>query len=166
MVTWSEASSLAISKTMDLVQKHHIWLSSFKIGVVFRSEAAKSGGTTVWAKISKVDEKMRALMESEGTPAVELLIWIAQDVWNNLDDRQRDALIDHELCHAAPDGQGGVKLVGHDFEEFYVILKRYGLWNANLFRGATVFQQALLPLGLVDAGAVVAVQPELMPAEA
>ena len=161
-VTWSEAPKTAIDITKELVEKHH-WprLSEARIGLVMRSEAAASQGREMWAKVSKIDEKTQALMEAAGAEPVDLLIWIAEDVWMRLGDEQRQALIDHELCHVQL-GENGYKLVGHDFEEFKVILERYGLWNYALLDAQPAMKQALLPFGFGGQGSVVSVQPEMM----
>lgn len=168
-VKWTEASAAAISTTEALVEKYHPQLREARIGLVFRSEAATSQGLEVWAKASKVDDKTRALLEANGAEAVDLLIWIAEDVWMRLNEEQRHALIDHELCHFQLGGDG-YRMVGHDVEEFEVILERYGLWNHNLLKAKKVLQQAVQPTlfevsHLSRLGAVVSVQPETMPAE-
>lgn len=163
-VKWTEASASAIRKTKELVEKYHPQLQDARIGLVFRSEAATSLGMQVAAKASKVDDKTQALLLAEGaSEPVELLIWIAEDVWQRLSDEQQYALIDHELCHFRL-GSDGYRLVGHDIAEFAVILERYGLWNYNLLRAQPSMQQAMLPFE--SSGTVVAVQPEMMPAEA
>lgn len=160
-VKWSEAPKTAIDITKELVEKYHPQLQDARIGLVMRSEAATSQGREVLAKISKIDKKTQALMEAAGAEPVDLLIWIAEDVWMQMGNEQRQALIDHELCHVQI-GENGYKLVGHDFEEFKVILERYGLWNYALLDAQPSMQQAMLPFEFDGHGSVVSVSPDVM----
>ena len=65
------------------------------------------------------------------------------------------ALIDHEMCHAAPvvNKEGKHKkderdryvwrMRDHDIEEFHEIVKRHGIWKRDL----EIFAEALLKKG-------------------
>ena len=65
-------------------------------------------------------------------------------VFKDLKPEQQKALIDHELCHAAPalDEHGSQKetpdgfklwrIVKHDLEEFRAIVARHGFWKGDL----------------------------------
>lgn len=101
----------------------------------------------------------------------ELAVWdfvilLNEKFWSAPETRedQRDALLDHELCHATvkddaatgeplQDARGRTvyRLRKHDLEEFSAIADRYGLWKRDieqfhqaLNRGA---QQPKLPIG-------------------
>lgn len=50
----------------------------------------------------------------------------------NLDDRQIEALVFHELCHIEVIDEGVYRLVGHDVELFYRELQNYGAWKLDL----------------------------------
>lgn len=67
--------------------------------------------------------------------AVDFVLVLQRQEWSRLNDKQRKALIDHELCHCvevrAKDGlRWGLR--GHDLEEFTVIVERHGLWLKDL----------------------------------
>lgn len=71
-------------------------------------------------------------------------------------DEQRIALLDHELCHAAPmlddrtqeqvvdeRGRKVWRMVKHDIEEFGAIVQRHGLYKADLEKfGAEILKKA------------------------
>ena len=74
----------------------------------------------------------------------DFVIILNRDAWERLDDPQRRALLDHELCHAAPvmntDGTQKEdtrsrrvwRIRRHDIEEFAEIMTRHGCWKQDL----------------------------------
>ena len=72
---------------------------------------------------------------------------IGLDAWEKFDSRQGRIILDHELCHfAGQDDHGRWGRAGHDVEEFTAILKRHGLWSAELEVFVTAARQRELPL--------------------
>ncbi len=126
-VEWNEASESVITITDQMVAKYHPEIRNLRIGLLFRNEAQLSKGSLVLAQVSKVSAKDQALID------FDVLIWVAQDYWNGkLNDHQRQALIDHELCHIRRKSDGEIELINHDIQEFTTILNRWGLWNRDL----------------------------------
>lgn len=141
----------------DLIAKHHHHLDDVRIEYVFRSEAATSNGKTVMGKARKItglNAYLSQPLEPDETPAggeVDyFVVEIAEDVWTILDDGQRKALVDHELCHCTTDwdkdGDLVLKIKAHDLEEFKAVVDRHGLWQPDLtsFAEAIPFQQLRL----------------------
>lgn len=74
----------------------------------------------------------------------DFVILLNQEAWPTLDDKQKAALIDHELCHAqvVNDIDGNAKyddrdrlvcrIRKHDVEEFRQIVERHGCWTSDL----------------------------------
>jgi len=74
----------------------------------------------------------------------DFIIMLNREAWPTLNDKQKRALIDHELCHAqlSMDADGNPKrndrdrlvcrLRKHDTEEFRAVVNRHGLWTADL----------------------------------
>lgn len=136
----------------DLIGAHHKHLINVPIRYVFRSEAAKSGGKIVWGKARKigglqaflaVKEDDLPVMETEGNEF--FVIEIARDIWEDLTDAARAALVDHELMHCETEGD---KLVisPHDVEEFSGIIRRHGLWRDDVKIFAQAVKQHELPI--------------------
>lgn len=92
-------------------------------------------------------------LERELAP-YDFVIVLLQDFWESEDvtDAQRDALLDHELCHAdvaySDDGEPRLderdrpvfRTRKHDVEEFWAIADRHGIWKRDL----EVLAEALL----------------------
>jgi len=74
----------------------------------------------------------------------DYVIVINHHTWNTIDDKQKSALIEHELTHICSitvekTGEKKWKLRDHDTEEFVDIVKKYGAWTPAL----TEFKEAL-----------------------
>ncbi|MBY3621096.1 hypothetical protein M2444_004770 [Paenibacillus sp. PastF-3] len=87
--------------------------------------------------------KVLTALERYETKA-EAVIIINKNAWQFLDDRMKEALVTHELCHylVPTDKHGSPKLnkndkrpvlqiCGHDIEEFQLVVKKYGLWMTD-----------------------------------
>jgi hypothetical protein len=152
-----------------IIPKHHPHLIAVhKIDYVFRSEAAQTGGKIVAGKTRKIGGLNAFLTlgaaAEEGrpdgdTPAVEpfFVVEIAADIWGILTPSQREALVDHELCHCTTgineQGEVVLKTRAHDVEEFKAIVERHGLWQPeleDLVKAATGTQLSLLDEGHGD----------------
>jgi hypothetical protein len=126
-VTFSEAPQSVIHVAEELIKKYHGILGEARIAFVFRSEEQELNGRVILAQVSKVPEKMQPYME------FDYVVWVAENRWINMPDKQREALIDHELCHMGMSSTGGWKIKPHNIQEFREILDRYGAWNDDLF---------------------------------
>lgn len=74
----------------------------------------------------------------------DFMLLLNKEAWPQLNDGQKRALIDHELCHAqiVIDSDGNPKrndrdrlvcrIKKHDTEEFRAVVERHGLWTADL----------------------------------
>lgn len=144
----------------EIIRKYHPALEEFSIAFVFRSEASTAGGRTVLGQAAKVPAKLAPFMDHDA------IIWLAKDMWHTLNTIQKRALIDHELCHLSVGTDGSLQVVGHDIEEFKVIVERYGLWKSDLRDIAPAFVDATqLTLPEFETprkqGGVMALEPEL-----
>lgn len=121
------APSDVIETAKRLIALYHEHLCTARIGFLFRSEAPVSGGRITLGKAKLVTAEMRVYAD------YDFLIWLAKDRYMSMSAEQREALIDHELCHCLFDeAEEKASLRGHDIEEFNCILQRYGFW----WRGA------------------------------
>lgn len=120
-----------------VIEKWHKHLEGASIVALGRPKAAKKDGKTVFASLSLATPKDRALLDHE----CDYILTIGLDAWATLTPKQQLACIDHEMCHGLgydPE-KGTWLLVGHDVEEFAVIVQRHGWWRPDLerFREAT-----------------------------
>lgn len=109
-----------------------------RIRYLFRSKHAKRNLCEVWGAASCLTGRMAFLA------GADFLIEIAHDIWEVLEEAQRIALIDHELCHCAWDEVDGAPSIrGHDLEEFEEIVERHGMWRESLKRFTVVAAKKL-----------------------
>ncbi|WP_054948959.1 putative metallopeptidase [Numidum massiliense] len=83
----------------------------------------------------------------------ECAVIVNGDIWGNLNVKQREALVYHELCHfeEMTDAMGNpkedenkrpmYKTVGHDVEEFSAVVRKYGLWMADVRKFGQVVKE-------------------------
>lgn len=132
----------AVAKIADpLIKRHHDHLVGVRIDYLFRDKAQVSKGRPIWGVARKITGMAAYLGAKEHDETREgcdpfFVIEVAEDVWGGLTDKQRTALVDHELAHCAVtvDDEGVLKLSirGHDLEEFKAIVQRHGLWAPDL----------------------------------
>lgn len=60
---------------------------------------------------------------------LDVVIWAWDFWWKTFNERQREALVLHELCHIDRTEKGAVKLRKHDVEEFTAVVHEYGIWD-------------------------------------
>lgn len=111
---------------------------------MFRSKCSKRGGKVVLGRTRKESDKNKLLH------GYDYIIEIGADAWQELDGRQREALLMHEILHidAVEDEEaaGGVAFSTnqHDTEEFRRVIEVYGLWTPDLEElGRTIEARAL-----------------------
>lgn len=134
----SEVEKIAKS----LIPEFHPHLvENIRVDYVFTDKTNKRGSKEVWGTMRKVSA-LNAYLASDansqkhGATEAFFVMVISEPVWNNLNDQQKKALVDHELCHAKVDvddeGNYKLKIVPHDMEEFTEIVKRHGLWAEDV----------------------------------
>lgn len=152
-VTYRPAAAVERIAT-TLIQQHHHDLDDVRIDYVFRSETAKSAGKEIWGKARKISGLNAYLGRHTDTDSDVVdgddffVIEISEPVWRILDDKQRRALVDHELCHCTTafdedTGELTLKVRSHDLEEFRAVVDRHGIWRDDIqsFADAIQFQQ-------------------------
>lgn len=106
----------------ELITSVHGHLAEARIVYLFREGDWKSKGKVTLGRASRVPEQWQYLTD------YDLVVTINEDAWPALSDRQKMALVDHELCHFEKgiDAAGNPKwcLVSHDVEEFTGVIKR------------------------------------------
>src|SRR5262249_31231197 len=72
---------------------------------------------------------------------------ITKPAWDKMKKAQREALVDHELCHMDIDDETGRPMIKpHEVEEFNAIVRRHGLWEESLELFFKSAKQIPLPL--------------------
>lgn len=134
---WKVAPPHVIETTRRLIDRWHEPLQDARIGVIMRSEAPTAGGKFVLGGAEKVSARAQVYAPHD------FIIWLSADRWGLLSPFQREALIDHQLCHCQwLDESASIR--PHDIEEFTEILERYGYWWPKADEVAAAGQQAQL----------------------
>lgn len=135
-----KASQDVIDLVASIAAQHHRRLEGCKIAVLMKEKATESKGKLQLAEASIPPAKMSPILDDK----YDFVIVIAQDRWGTMSEEQREAVVDHELCHCIYEGCAAIR--GHDFEEFAEVVHRHGMWRAD--RGEQMIQQALLKQGI------------------
>ncbi len=139
MPVYNKADPEILEAVRDVVRQNHRRLDGVKMAVLTRDKAGQRNGRPVLAYVFLPPASMEALLAQK----VQFVMVIAEDQWERLDAKKREALIDHELCHCAIDVDGKPYLRPHDLEEFADVIERHGFWRKDDF-GERAVQQALL----------------------
>lgn len=131
-----------------LIAEHHHALKDAEILYMFRTIASQKGGHSVYGSARKVTGLNAAI--SRATEAEFFVIEIAEDIWANLTEPQRTALVDHQLAHCDVTNKGALVIRAHDVEDFADVIGRNGLYTRSLADFVEAAQQAL-PLDLPPA---------------
>jgi predicted metallopeptidase len=148
---WTPDDKSITTVITDLIVKTHKHLADADFIVLFRDKAKKIQGTEAFASVYLVKGKYRMLLNAD------FILELAWDLWEQLNIKQRQAVIDHELCHCAihqkyvtkedhdtgkktkelvndvdEDGTPKYFLKPHDFQEFVSIIRQYGAWNDEI----------------------------------
>lgn len=161
-VIWTEVTPDVLDMANNIILKYHTDLLDAKIGFVFRSEAQASNGRVILGQASKVSEKMKVHLD------FDFIIWLSEDDWKTLSFKQKQALLDHELCHCSMPIAGEAKMRRHDIEEFECIIERYGLWSLSLIKAKSALSKAIeaeqlglpLEINVQHLGSVAAIRPD------
>ena len=128
----------------ELILEHHKHLSSARIAYLFADRGSKKLGKVLVGKAAKASDLIAHFGQ------VDFIIIINRETWDALTLRQRDALVDHELCHCrmtlTKKGETRWWIRSHDVEEFAEVIERHGLWEPDLEKFVKASLQAELPL--------------------
>lgn len=143
-VTYLAAPEVA-EQAMPLIVEHHPELVSAPIVYVFRTPTLRTRNKWVLGRALRVmglnaflvalaaGDASDDLLEAAGRRYAFYVMELALDEWRYATVEQQRALVDHELCHFAPDPESGeLKIRAHDVEEFIEVVARHGAWNADV----------------------------------
>lgn len=122
-----------------LVGQHHPDIAEAQIGLAWNGAwSADVDGKMQLGKTKKASDLDRELHQ------FDFIILLNESAWRDFNPEQRAALLDHELCHCAPDcdddgeqkqderGRFLWRVRKHDVEEFHDVVKRHGCWKSDL----------------------------------
>ena len=101
--------------------------------VIFKEKASRKGGRPVLGKTSKAPALLSLLGERE----YQFVIELAADTWNQLDEVQKNSLLDHQLCFIGGEedqksGEMKYHMNAPDISYFSSEVERNGHWRPDL----------------------------------
>ena len=150
----SEAGAPIYRMLTELLEQHHQDVVDARFALAFHlSWQPDADGRLMLGQCRKVSDLDREVLD---LAAFDFIILLNQNFWEDelVNDVQRRALLDHELCHAtvARDLAGEpivderqrtvYRIRKHDLEEFGVIAERYGCWKADIEQFASSLAKA------------------------
>lgn len=151
-------SLLHLAQALIENQPHHeqLLLEEASIGFLLRNYAALKHGRAVFSETLLVPEKLKPYIPHD------FVIIVAEDEWNRAETAQREAELDHALCHCMYQ-QGRPKIRPHDVEEFAIVIKTYGPYRRELARAQSAFEMARQGSLFPGVPTLAAVDPEAFP---
>lgn len=127
-------------RVMEKIKKeHHPDLHDAKIAMAWRLEKKADADGHLWLGQAKKGSDLDRAMHG-----FDFVILLNKEVWSVFSSEQKEALVDHELCHCAIscDTDGDPKLDDqgrkvwrirrHDLEEFKEVYERHGAWKSDI----------------------------------
>lgn len=115
----------------NLISEAHEHLADARIAYLFTQAKPVSRGRLVLAKASRPSAVAAYLSASAKVGPTDFVVVFSEPYWNELSEKARAALVDHELCHFGRD-EGEWVVYGHDLEEFASVIRRHGLWRPEV----------------------------------
>lgn len=128
-----KAGNDVMDMVRDLIAKHHPHLALIEkdIIVVFKDKATEKAGLVIPGNTKKAPPLMEVLTDKKF--GFKFVVELGADVWGQLDNRQRHALLDHHLCAmlVEEDKDGGLKcsIRPPDFVGYKGEVERWGMWR-------------------------------------
>ncbi len=131
---WREGTLYRVLDEGELIaafvrERYRDDLDGFRIAVVFEeklSPVLRRGRLGTAAKLPGKSRFLTALAAAKGGAPIDAVISLGFLDWAGLTDQDRQRLVHHELEHIQPNGEGGLMLQPHDFEDFVSVWTLYG----------------------------------------
>jgi len=148
---YSEAEDVA-KIAAGLIPNYHPELADARISYVFVDKASNKGGRPLYGKVKKFSGYFEWALERD------FVIEVAADLWQELSESQRTALVDHLLEHLTGEedektGTMNWSTREPDVQEFSSILSRHGAWHQGLAGFVSIAQK-------LDLGSLVETEEE------
>ena len=129
-----KADDEVMNTMKDLISKFHPHLAvcDDEIAIVFKEKASEVGDVVIAGKTAKAP----ALLAVLGEIKYKFVITLAADVWADLNDKEKVALLDHHLCGCRAvenptTGDSKFSLAPPDVVFYKGEIERHGLWRTS-----------------------------------
>lgn len=126
---WKAEEDVMATMRMLIASHHpHLAVCDDQIAVLFTEKAASAGDCVVSGKVAKASPLIGLLGDKE----YKFVITLIAEIWQNLTDNQRVALLDHHLCACRTKEAEGGDIKYHiqkpELNLYKDNLERYGFW--------------------------------------
>ena len=109
---------------LDVMEEHFPQLQYLKFKLIYDLKQRVSKGRLVLASIETASPKIKYLSRDKiAIDGYDLLMIVDMKAWEVASVDQRAKLVRHELRHVTIDEKAGVKIVGHEIEDFHIEVK-------------------------------------------
>ena len=109
---------------MNVLEEHFPQLQYLKVKLIYDLKQRVSKGRLVLASVETASPKIKYLSKDKiAIDGYDLLLIVDQKAWEVASADKRVKLMRPELRNVQIDETGGVKLVGHEIEDFHIEVK-------------------------------------------
>jgi len=124
MHRYEDSDESLVEVFLNVVEEHFPQLQYLKFKLIYDLKQRVSKGRLVLASIETASPKIKYLSKDKiAIDGYDLLLIVDMKAWEVASADQRAKLIRHEMRHVQIDETGGVKLVGHEIEDFHIEVK-------------------------------------------
>jgi predicted metallopeptidase len=124
MHRYEDSDEKLVEIFLNVMEEHFPQLQYLNFKLIYDTKRRVSKGRLVLASIETASPKIKYLSKDNiALDGYDLLLIVDQKAWEVASADQRVRLIRHELRHVEIDETGGVKVVGHEIEDFYAEVK-------------------------------------------
>jgi len=120
MSQFRKADSSVYSTFLDMIDKVFPELSGYSFGLLFREAIKKSKGGVILAEVCQPGKLLSYFAKNDKGNPFDFLIIVDEMVWACAKEEDKIRIIRHELRHINLSEKGVPRLIGHDFQDFYV----------------------------------------------
>jgi len=120
MSQFRKADSSVYSTFLDMIEKIFPELSGYSFGLLFREVIKKSRGGVILAEVCQPGKLLSYYAKNDNGNPFDFLIIVDEMVWACANPEDKIRIMRHELRHINLSEKGVPRLIGHDFQDFYV----------------------------------------------
>jgi hypothetical protein len=124
MHRYEDSDEVLVEVFLDVMEEHFPQLQYLKFKLIYDLKQRSNKGRLVLASIETASPKIKYLsIDKIAIDGYDLLMIVDMKAWEVASADHRVKLVRHEMRHVEIDEKGGVKVVGHEIEDFHIEVK-------------------------------------------
>jgi hypothetical protein len=120
MSQFRKADSSVYTTFLDMIDQVFPELTGYSFGMLYRETMKKSKGGVILAEICQPGKLLSYFAKNDNGNPFDFLIIVDEMAWCCAKECDRIRLMRHELRHINISAKGVPRLLGHDFQDFYI----------------------------------------------